>query len=73
MKYTMRTDIAYDDNGRSAEVYGVNAVDDSGVVRSVPNVFTERARAERFIRLCNRKKLSVIHLDDVIEDAVAAE
>lgn len=40
--------------------------------RVIGGIFTDRAAAEEFISLCNRLELSPDHLDDVIEDVLAA-
>ena len=37
----------------------------------ISDVFLNKAEAEHFVELCNRLQLDIIHLPDVIEDALA--
>lgn len=73
MRYTLRTDMIYDENDKMLTVYGISAVDvEHNILKSVPDIFTDKLKAEQFIDLCNRKKLSIVHLEDVIKDVIAA-
>lgn len=38
------------------------------ILNSVRNISTNRAKVENLIKQCNELKLSVIHLQDVIDD-----
>lgn len=65
----MRTDIALDEDGESHTVFGIDALDCFGqVIKSVPDIFFDRGKAESFIDLCNSQKLEFVHLMDVIYD-----
>lgn len=67
--YRLRQDLIQRDDGYSTVAYGLDAVDDAGrILRSVPDLFLDRQRAMDLIALCNALELSLIHLDDVIED-----
>lgn len=74
MKYTyrIRTDERIDEEGRQFTVYGIEAVEESAIlpVHSIPDLFTERSRAEELVELCNRLELDPAHLFAVCEDAV---
>lgn len=52
--------------------YGVACVEESSGIRElisrVPDVTTERDRAERLVNMLNENHLSPEHLSDVIED-----
>ena len=48
--------------------YGVCVYADGELVMCVPDVVTERERAESFVSLCNECDLDPVHLMDVIED-----
>lgn len=73
--YDVREDNITDEDGKARTVFGIEVIDGSSdgvkVVRSVKDVFLGREEAVRFVGLCNALKLSLIHLDDVIEDAIS--
>lgn len=70
--YQTTTDVSLDEDNESVSVYGIEAVDRKGhVLRSIPNIFTNRDLAEKFVSLCNAEALELIHLDDVIEDLLS--
>ncbi len=71
VKYTLRTDIVTDEDNNKHTVYGVDALDRfENVLESVADIFFDKLKAEEFIKLCNEEKLELIHLEDVIEDAL---
>lgn len=71
MKYILRTDTIYDENKKAYTVYGIMAVSSNGeVIKSVPDVFFDKDKAEDFVDRCNKDRLPLVHLDDVIEDAL---
>lgn len=70
--YCMRKDTIHDEERKAYTVYGIDAVNSDGeVLVSVPDVFFDRQKAERFVSLCNDGNLSLIHLADAVEDALA--
>lgn len=70
--YQTTTDVSLDEDNESVSVYGIEAVDRKGhVLRCIPNIFTNRDLAEKFVSLCNAEALELIHLDDVIEDMLS--
>ena len=52
--------------------YGVACVEESSCIRElisrVPDVTTDRDRAERLVNMLNKHKPSPEHLNDVVED-----
>lgn len=54
--------------------YGIAAYADSAqegtatIVASVHDITSDKHRLEELVSMCNRSRLSPIHLDDVIED-----
>lgn len=69
--YSVRTDITYDENKMPHTVYGIDAYQNGILVRKIPDVFFELAKAEHFVGLCNSLGLSLIHLSDVIDDVIS--
>ncbi len=69
--YRMRTDKIYDEDGTEFTVYGIEAVENSGtVLRSVPDIFFDIEKAKDFVDLCNSCEISLIHLPDMVDDAL---
>jgi len=67
--YGLRTNIVYDDDGRTHIGYGIEVLNgENAKVTVVDDVFLDMAKAVTFIALCNTVKLNPIHLTDVIED-----
>lgn len=64
-KYQVRVDKILDESDREILVFGIDIPE---MQMSIPNIFTTRTAADRFVRLCNRLDLSPIHIHDVIED-----
>ncbi len=73
MKYTykVRVDIKHDEDGRVHTVYGIDLLCNDDIVKSLPDIFFDRSRAEQLAELCNSLDLSPLHLEDVAEDALA--
>ena len=72
--YTLRTDIVTDEDNNKHTVYGVDAVDRfKNTLKSVADIFFDKEKAEEFIELCNREKLELIHLQDVLENIIDDE
>ncbi len=69
MKYTLKTDKIHSEENKLFLVYGIIAADsEKQVISSIADIFCDKIKAERFINLCNSRQLSVIHLNDVIND-----
>ena len=65
-------------NGEKEEItYGIaaynvaNAESSTVIVASVSDITIDRKRLEALVELCNREKLSPIHLKNVVEDFLA--
>ena len=70
--YSMRKDTIHDEERKAYTVYGIDAVNSEGkVLMSFSDVFFDRQKAERFVSLCNEGNLSLMHLADAVEDALA--
>ena len=54
--------------GISIKTYGIAAYRKGRKLEQRKDVTTEKACLEHLVELCNREKLSLCHLDDVIED-----
>lgn len=68
----MRKDTIYDEDANKYTVYGIEAVDSKGkVLLSFSDIFFDKQKAEHFVNLCNENDLELIHLADVVEDALA--
>jgi len=50
--------------------FGIQAYRQNRLLLYIPDVFCHRYDAERLVEMCNRLHLDVIHLKDVIEDAL---
>ena len=69
--YRTRIDTVYDEDGNAYTVYGIEAVGAGGeILASIPDVFFDRQKAEHLADLCNEGHLSLLHLRDVVEDAL---
>ena len=69
MKYLLTT-VIYNEEGKH-KVYGIKAINSAGeTVRTIPDVFCDKRRAEELVAACNKENVSTVHLDDIIEDAL---
>lgn len=70
--YRLRSDVITDDDGVEVIVYGVDVFDRATdkVLKSIPDIFVDCVTAKAFIELCNSEKLNLVHMEDVIEDAL---
>ena len=69
VKYALRTDIVTDEDNRRYTVYGITVLDTFGkVLKTFEDIFFSKQKADNFIELCNKEKLELIHLQDVIDD-----
>ena len=61
-------------NGNTYTSYGIAAYAQeeqnraATVIASINNITTDRIRLAELVQNCNLQKLSLIHLDDVVED-----
>ena len=70
VEYRMREDKVADEDGVLHTVYGFEAWCNGEAIRVIPDVCCTRERAEYYLRLFNELGLSLLHLDDVIEEIV---
>ncbi len=72
--YRLKTDNIYDEEGCLHTVYGIVAIDTFGnEIKSLADVFFDKEKAEQLVTLCNKENLSLIHLEDVVEDALTEQ
>ena len=61
-------------DGADNITYGISVLDSSGVtLRTVSDIFDNISDADNFAKLCTELELSPEHLDDVIDDVLAAK
>ena len=61
------------DSGLQAITYGIAVTDENGIpLRTVSDIFGNISDADKFAKLCTELELSPEHLDDVIQDVLAA-
>lgn len=71
VKYILRTDIVTDNRNQKYTTYGISAINNiNNVLKTFPHIFFSKDKAEEFVELCNDEKLELIHLQDVVEDAL---
>lgn len=71
MKYALKTDKIHSEENKLFIVYGIIAADsEKQVISFIADIFCDKIKAERFIDLCNRGQLSILHLNDVINDVL---
>ena len=71
IKYTLRTDVVEDEEKTEFIVYGITAINDNRLtLDTFPDIFFDKQKAINFVNLCNSEKLELIHLKDVVEDAL---
>ena len=70
VKYLLIEDSSEDENGRIRTSYGIEIILDGVRMRSIRDVYTDRAAAQMLIDRCNRLRLSPVHIDDVLENEI---
>ena len=70
VKYLLIEDSSEDENGRIRTSYGIEIILDGVRMRSIRDVYTDRAAAQTLIDRCNRQRLSPVHIDDVLENEI---
>ncbi len=69
--YRLRTDEIYDEEGILHTVYGIDVLNNQNcIIDSIADIFLDGVKAKKFVDLCNELNLSLIHLPEVIEDAL---
>ncbi len=71
MQYRLRTDTVFDEDNNAFLVYGIDAVTEKGeAIKSIADIFFDKDKAEEFIALCNKNDLSIVHLEEVVNDVL---
>ncbi len=69
--YRVNESTVYNEEGTAHTVYGVDVVDDQeNIIESIPDVFFDRPKAEKLVKMCNKYNLALIHLREVVEDNI---
>lgn len=69
VKYTLKTDIVTDEENHAHTVYGITVLDNfENILKTIKDIFLNKQKAEEFIELCNKEKVELIHIQDVIDD-----
>ena len=61
-------------NGDSRIAYGIVAYEDSDevgtatITKTIPDITSDKEELEQFVQKCNRLKLSIINLDEAVDD-----
>ena len=68
--YSIMENLVYDENQAGYIImYGIQAINPNGeIVKCYSNVFFDKKDADSFVKACNEGQLSLIHMEDVIED-----
>lgn len=68
--YKLRSDKLFHEEMGNYIAYGMDIIDyeTDSLIRSIPDISTEKAALERLIRQCNQLHADIIHIDDIIED-----
>lgn len=67
-----RNDLHAEDTGKY-QAFGIALCDESShIICQVDDITTDEAAIKRLIELCNRLKLSPLHLSDVVDDFLLA-
>ena len=69
--YRLNETTVKDKDGIIYTFYGIDAVNEKcKIVKSFTKIFYERSRAQDLVTLCNECELSIIHLANVVDDAL---
>ena len=72
--YRLNETTVTDEEGIKHVVYGIDAIDMcENILDTYTDIFFDRLKAEEFVALCNECKLELIHLPDVVEDAITEQ
>ena len=61
--YSINQTTIIDENGKTIKTYGITCGN-----RIIKDISIDKKKVEQLVELCNKNKLSPIHLDDVIDD-----
>ena len=69
--YILRCDTVTDEDDCPHIVYGITALNCFGkTLATFADIFFDKQKAIDFVKLCNSERLELIHLADVVEDAL---
>lgn len=72
--FTVREDTVLFEEDNTYIAYGIDIWEEREntryCVKTISDVFLCREKAEKFVKFCNENDISLIHIDDIIEDMV---
>lgn len=75
--YEIREDLIKDESGKNVKVYGIDVFRtvcmNKEILFSIPNIFVDYYRIQRLVNMCNENSVSVLHISDIIDDALLLE
>ncbi len=72
--YRMKEEVLRDEQGIARKVYGIEAVDEAGnVLFRFPDMFFDLEKAKAFVHMCNEQQVELVHIHDVISNAIAEQ
>ncbi len=72
--YQVRQDAVFDGSQKCRLTFGIDLVSQKGEeALSFPDLFHDRAKAEKFAFLCNEGGLSLIHFREVLDDFLGTD
>lgn len=57
-----------EENTKEEKSYGIEIIKNGVQIKYLPNVFNEKAHAEKLVETCNKYEISPIHILDIIDD-----
>ena len=74
MTYQLLTETIDIGDGMARITYGIAAVTQDGeTITSIRDISCNREKAQAFVDLCNTLGLSLLHIDDAVDDFIAEQ
>ena len=74
MTYQLLTETIDIGDGMARITYGIVAVTENGkAITSIRDISCDRGKAQAFVDLCNTLGLSLLHIDDAVDDFLAEQ
>ena len=68
VKYKIREDLLSSEEYGCYKSYGIDVLSNKAVIKSIKDISLKKKPLKKLMQMCNRLKLSEIHINDVIED-----
>ena len=73
MIYQLLTE-TIDDNGMARKTYGIAAITQDGeTITSIRDISCNREKVQAFVDICNSLGLSLLHIDDAVDDFLSEQ